>query len=63
MCTTGEVSAISTASNKGRIAHGALMLLAWLLFSPVASFIARQLKQQLGGGKWFDLHRYMQVSA
>ncbi|EGD80049.1 hypothetical protein PTSG_10325 [Salpingoeca rosetta] len=43
------------------IAHGICMVLAWILFSPSAIFIAHFLK--FLGQKWFLLHKYMQIIA
>ena len=63
MCDVGEIPMTVAKGSSGVVAHGAIMFVAWLFLSPVASFIARQLKQQLGGPRWFDLHRYMQVCA
>jgi hypothetical protein len=43
--------------------HGSIMIVAWLFLSPVGTFVARHLKQQLGGAWWFNLHRAAQVLA
>jgi hypothetical protein len=49
-----------TKATDGTIAHGIVMVLAWLAFSPMGTFIARYLK---GSDQWFPLHRGLQVTA
>ena len=46
-----------------RATHGILMVIAFVLMSPLASVMARYLKKQLDGGRWFRYHRLLQVSA
>jgi len=55
--------ATSTFSSKAKIAHGIMMILAWVFFSPVATFTARFTKQVNPRWKWFKAHMYMQIAA
>lgn len=55
-----EVSKFSSAA---KIAHGIMMILAWIFLSPVATFTARFTKDILPAMKWFNTHKYMQITA
>ena len=59
-CYTGAIAATRDPwLTKANVAHAALMLIAWLCFSPVASLSARYLKKHTT--KWFPAHQYLQV--
>ena len=49
-------------ATKGNLAHGALMILAWIVFSPMGTAFARYGKH-LGGPVWFKSHMYLQCAA
>eukprot|EP00039_Didymoeca_costata_P032029 m.36600 g.36600 ORF g.36600 m.36600 type:complete len:614 (-) comp9156_c0_seq1:1321-3162(-) len=49
-------------ATKGNIAHGAIMILAWMLLSPIGTIFARYAKH-IGGRNWFLTHRTLQASA
>eukprot|EP00730_Choanoeca_flexa_P001586 TRINITY_DN10698_c0_g2_i2.p1 TRINITY_DN10698_c0_g2~~TRINITY_DN10698_c0_g2_i2.p1 ORF type:complete len:704 (+),score=130.06 TRINITY_DN10698_c0_g2_i2:114-2225(+) len=60
--SVGQVEAVTpTLARDSTIAHGVLMALAWLGFSPVGTYIARYGKG--AGAIWFQLHRALQVVA
>eukprot|EP00045_Choanoeca_perplexa_P011822 m.126804 g.126804 ORF g.126804 m.126804 type:complete len:700 (-) comp15782_c0_seq3:33-2132(-) len=54
-------SSTPTLARDKTIAHGILMLLAWVGLSPLGTYIARYYK--LAGPVWFQLHRGAQVVA
>ena len=61
MCDTGYFAMVRGISDTGRVPHAVLMMIAWFVLSPFGSFLARQLKQQLGTPFWFLAHRAIQV--
>ena len=57
MCATDEIVAVQASLSYPRSrAHGSLMLFAWLVLSPIASYIARYCKPSLVPPCWFPLH-------
>lgn len=54
-------SANPTNARTATIAHGIVMVTAWIFLSPTATFIAHNLK--FVGPTWFLLHKYMQLAA
>lgn len=58
-----EAIAVNSGSmiSTGKAAHGILMIVAWVVLSPLATFTARYLK--FAGPIWFRSHRNMQVVA
>ena len=62
ICASGAIAYQIVLGNYAlRATHGILMIIAFVLMSPVATVIARYLKKQLDGGKWFRYHRLLQV--
>jgi hypothetical protein len=62
MCATDEIVAVRASLSYPRSrAHGSLMLYAWMVLSPIASYIARYCKPTLVPPYWFNFHRIMQV--
>eukprot|EP00054_Salpingoeca_dolichothecata_P027288 m.199540 g.199540 ORF g.199540 m.199540 type:complete len:631 (-) comp25918_c0_seq3:106-1998(-) len=60
--STAPVSAsLATKASTATIAHGSLMIAAWVGFAPVGTFMARFLKYPLGAPLWFNLHFYVQI--
>ena len=63
MALTGEISAnVAKFSSESKMAHGAIMVFAWIFLCPTAVFDARAAKGVLGP-LWFQLHRAMQTIA
>eukprot|EP00041_Stephanoeca_diplocostata_P013671 m.241753 g.241753 ORF g.241753 m.241753 type:complete len:634 (+) comp19422_c0_seq1:174-2075(+) len=63
LSSTTAVGAEETKfSSTHKIVHGAMMVLAWVFLSPVASFTAR-FSKRIVEPIWFKMHMYMQISA
>eukprot|EP01147_Barroeca_monosierra_P004160 gene4160-6512_t len=57
---SGRISAVNPSrARAATIAHGIVMVLAWILISPTAISIAHNLK--FIGQQWFVAHKYLQI--
>lgn len=61
--TVAATGVTSKFSSEQKIAHGIMMILAWVFLSPVATFTARFTKEILPAWKWFKTHMIMQIAA
>jgi hypothetical protein len=59
----GSKCTLDTAlpATQGNLVHGCLMILAWIVFSPIGTLFARYLKHI--GPPWFKTHRGLQIAA
>ena len=62
VCSTEAVQALPYSYlTTYTAAHASMAMFAWLFISPVCSLVARYLKLELPGPKWFNIHRIGQV--